>query len=52
MQARLVLLHDEDVMGVLLLDEELGMVALGMQCVRGDDTPGQVKGRLAAAGTG
>ena len=43
-QAWLVLLHDQDVMRLLLRDQELGVIALGMQRVGGDDAPGQVQG--------
>ena len=51
-QARLVLLHDQDVMGLLLGDQELGVLALGVQRVGGDDAPGQVQRLAAAARTG
>jgi len=42
-QARLVLLHNQDVVGFLRGDQELGVLALGMQGVRSDDAPGQVQ---------
>ena len=42
-QARLVLLHHQDVMGPLAGDKELGVLALGVQRVGGDDVPGQVQ---------
>jgi hypothetical protein len=42
-QARLVLLHDQDVMRLLLGDQELGVLALGVQRVGGDDAPGQLQ---------
>jgi hypothetical protein len=35
--------YDEDVVGVLVLDEELGVVALGVHHVRGDHAPGEVE---------
>jgi hypothetical protein len=42
-QARLVLLHDQDVVRLLFRDKELGVLALGVQRVGGDDAPGQVQ---------
>ena len=42
-QARLVLLHDQDVVRLLFRDQELGVLALGVQRVGGDDAPGQVQ---------
>src|SRR5258708_3221925 len=42
-QAGLVLLHDQDVMSVLVRDQELGVITLGMQRVCGDHAPGQVQ---------
>lgn len=41
-QARLVL-HDQDVVRLLFRDKELGVLALGVQRVGGDDAPGQVQ---------
>ena len=43
-QAELVLLHDQDVAGVLLGDQEFGVVALGVHRIGGDRAPGQVRG--------
>lgn len=40
-QARLVLLHHQDVVRLLFRDKELGVLALGVQRVGGDDAPGQ-----------
>ena len=51
-QAGLVLFHDEDVVGVLRGDQELGVRALGVQRVRGDDMPGQVQRLQQAQVTG
>jgi hypothetical protein len=42
-QARLVLLHDQDVVRLLFRDKELGVLALGVQRAGGDDAPGQVQ---------
>lgn len=42
-QAGLVLLHHQDVMGPLAGDKELGVLALGVQGVGSDDAPGQVQ---------
>jgi hypothetical protein len=42
-RARLVLLHDQDVVRLLFRDKELGVLALGVQRVGGDDAPGQVQ---------
>lgn len=44
MQARLVLAHDQDVVRLLLGDQELRVLALGVQRVGGDDAGGQVTG--------
>ena len=46
------MLDDEDVMGVLRGDQELGVRALGVQRVRGDDMPGQVQRLQQAQVTG
>ena len=37
------MLDGQDVVGVLFGDQELGVLALGMQGVRGDHAPGQVQ---------
>ena len=37
------MLDDQDVVGVLLLDQELGVVALGVHRIRGDHALGQVQ---------
>jgi hypothetical protein len=42
-QAGLVLLHDQDVAGVLAGHQELGVLALSVHRVRGDHAPGQVQ---------
>src|ERR1035441_8352014 len=39
-----VLLHDQDVMRLLLLDQEAGVAALGMHRIRRHHAPGQVQG--------
>jgi len=38
------MLDDQDVVGVLAADQELGVLALGVQGVGGDHAPGQVQG--------
>jgi hypothetical protein len=38
------MLDDQDVVGLLLGDQELGVVALGVHRVRGDHAPGQAQG--------
>lgn len=43
-QAGLVLLHDQDVMGALAGDQELGVFALGVQGIGGDHGSGQSSG--------
>jgi hypothetical protein len=43
MQGGLVGLYDQDVGGVLGGDQPVGVVAMGMQCVGGDDPPGEVQ---------
>ena len=50
-QAGLVLLHDQDVVRVLLGDQELGVLTLGVHRVGGDHSPGQVQRAPAAART-
>jgi len=42
-QAGLVLGHDQDVVRVLVADQELRVLALGVQGVGGDHAPGQVQ---------
>ncbi len=42
-QARLVLLHHQDVMGPLAGDKEPGVLAPGAQGIGSDDAPGQVQ---------
>ncbi|MGE5134755.1 MAG: hypothetical protein ACM32E_17855 [Gemmatimonadota bacterium] len=42
-RAGLVLLDHQDVMGALAGDQELGVLALSVQRVGGDDAPGQVQ---------
>jgi hypothetical protein len=37
------MLDDQDVIGALAGDQELGVITLGMQCVCGDHAPGQVQ---------
>jgi hypothetical protein len=44
MQAGLVPLHDQDVMGFLVFDQELRVAVLGVHRVCGDHAPGQVQG--------
>jgi hypothetical protein len=51
-QAGLVLLHDQDVMGALAADQELGVLALGVQGIGGDHGSGQVQGRQQRAELG
>jgi hypothetical protein len=41
--AGLVLLQDQDVMGLLVADQELRVLPSGMQCVRRDHGPGYVQ---------
>jgi hypothetical protein len=43
MQGGLVGLYDQDVGGVLGGDQPVGVVAMGVQCVGGDDPPGEVQ---------
>jgi hypothetical protein len=43
LQAGLVGLHREQIVGVLVLDQVAGMVGLGVQGVRGHDHPTQVQ---------
>jgi hypothetical protein len=49
-QARLVLLDHQDVMGPLAGDKELGVLALGVQG-GGDDAPGQVQPGVGDGGS-
>ena len=42
-QAGLVALHDQDVVRFLAGDQVIGMLALGMQCIGGDDGSGEVQ---------
>jgi hypothetical protein len=43
MQGGLVGLYDQDVGGVRGGDQPVGVVAMGVQCVGGDDPPGEVQ---------
>ena len=43
MQGGLVGLYDQDVGGVLGGDQPVGVVAMGVQCVGGDDPPGKIQ---------
>jgi hypothetical protein len=48
-QAGLVLLHDQDVVGLLVADQEPGVLALSVHRVGGDYRPGQVQEAAAEA---
>jgi len=52
LQARLVALDDEQVLGLLVGDEELGVLPLGMHRVSGDDHAGKVQTGQQRAGPG